>query len=563
MAKRALPHVEAAEQYARDVVAGDIVACAWVRQACERHFVDKARKDDLVWRPEEGERVCKFIEALPHVKGKWARDREPIRLRPWQCFCIVSIFSWYLPSGRRRFREAYIEVPRKNGKSVIGAGVGLYMFAADREFGAEVYSGATTEKQAWEVFRPAKTMAERTPALLSARGIEVCAKSIIIPGDGSRFEPLIGNPGDGASPSCAVIDEFHEHPTSALYDTMITGMGARENPLALIITTAGVNMAGPCHDKHLEVRKMLDGTIPNDGLFGVIYSIDMPTAEGAPGDDWADPAALEKANPNFGVSVDREFLLARQREAVLQPQHQNRFLTKHLNVWCSASVAWMSMPAWALCADPDLSIDEFAGEDCWIALDLASKLDIAANIQLFRKQLGDQTHYYVFGRYYLPEDTIAQSKNTSYRKWVNAGLLTVTDGAEIDFDVIGDDVTAISKRVNVREIAYDPWRATHLAHQLSKDGAVCVEMSGAKHATLSQAMDEVMAAVKAGRFHHDGNEILTWMVSNVVRKERSGIGIPVKEKPEQKIDGAIALLMAISRAMVAPEQEQTHGFMLL
>jgi phage terminase large subunit-like protein len=429
------------------------------------------------------------------------------------------------------------------------------MLGADGEFGGEIYSGATSENQAWEVFRPAKLMAERTPTLRSALGIEVLARSLVTE-DGGRFEPVIGSPGDGASPSCAIIDEFHEHDTSDLYDTMATGMVGRIQPLILIITTAGVNMGGPCYDKHLEVKKMLDGTTPNEELFGIIFSIDEE-------DDWADPKSLIKANPNYGVSVEPETLIARQREAVLNPQHQNRFKTKHLNIWCSASSAWMNMQWWNLCADPMLNIDEFLGQESWFSLDLASKTDICAFVQLFLKKLNGQNHWYVFGKYYLPEITIDESKvNTSlYRKLVAKNQLTATDGAEIDFDYVKDDVLALSSKVQVREIVYDPWRATQLAHQLRQNGATCVEMASGKHVAISQAMDELTAAAKTGRLHHDGNECLAWMISNVVRvAERNGIGIPRKEKNKnaQKIDGAVALMMAISRAMVAtaaPQQD--------
>lgn len=564
-AKAQYPRVQLAIDYAKGVVSGKILAGRLARLACQRFLNDldlhKGKNSAFEFDKDRGEEACEFIENLPHVKGRWARDALALKLSPWQCLVIANIFGW-LRRGKktRRFREAYIEVPRKNGKSVKGAGIGLKMLAADGEFGAEVYSGATSEKQAWEVFRPAKLMAERTPELCESLGVEVWAKSLVCPDDGGRFEPLIGNPGDGSSPSCAIIDEFHEHDTSDLYDTMVTGMAAREQPLVLIITTAGVNLAGPCYDKHQEVKKLLEGTVPNDELFGIIYSIDEED-----GDDWTSPQALIKANPNYGISADADFLLARQREAVLNPQHQNRFKTKHLNIWCSASTAWMNMQWWSLCADPMLSIEEFEGEECFFSLDLASKLDICAFLQLFVKRLNDQNHYYIFGKYYLPEQTIEENRlnQNSYRKWVAMNQLTATDGAEIDFDHVKDDVIALSSKVQIRQIVYDPWRATQLAHQLTKEGAVCVEMSAGKHAAISQAMDEISAAAKTGRLHHDGNEVLAWMISNVVRKERNGIGVPHKEKDHNKIDGAIALMMAVSRAMVDPEPEATPQLFFL
>jgi phage terminase large subunit-like protein len=548
------PHVDKANKYARDVVAGKIPAGKYVRLACARHLGDlekacSSSRYPYMFDAAAGERICEFAEQLPHTKGKWAAQRQKIALQGWQCFVLAVPFGWVRKKdGLRRFREIYDEIPRKNGKSVIGAVIGLYMLTCDNEFGAEVYSGATTEKQAWEVFKPARLMIERTPELREAAQLDLWAKAIVCDADGSKFEPLIGKPGDGASPSCAIIDEFHEHDTPDLIDTMQTGMGAREQPLTVIITTSGYNIGGPCYDKHLELKRVLDGVIENDELFGIIFSIDE-------GDDWADPKVLRKANPNFGVSVFEDFLLMQQRRAVMNPIEANRFKTKHLNVWCSARSAWMNMQQWQLCADPLLTIDEFAGDDCWFILDLASKNDICAFVQLFRRKLNGLDHYYAFGRYYLPEDTIEENKlnQAMYLKWVAQGYLTATDGAEIDFDMIREDVRVMSKRFAVKEVIYDPWRATQLAHQLAKDGATVVEYRQTVQ-NMSPGMKEIGAAVKAGRFHHDVNPVLNWMMSNVVAKEDAKENIyPRKEKPENKIDGPVALIMGAGRAIVGTE----------
>lgn len=227
MSRKSYPNVNAANQYARDVVRGKIVACQFVIQACQRHLDDLMAEKSKSFRyrfdKDQAERAAKFIQLLPHTKGEWAFKRMPITLEPWQLFVICCAFGWVNKGTRlRRFREVYTEIPRKNGKSAISAGVALYCFACDNEFGVEVYSGATTEKQAWEVFRPARLMCKRTPMLTEAFGIEVNASNMNRPEDGARFEPLIGNPGDGSSPHCAVVDEYHEHATDALYTTMLT-----------------------------------------------------------------------------------------------------------------------------------------------------------------------------------------------------------------------------------------------------------------------------------------------------------------------------------------------------
>lgn len=551
-------YAQIALRYAREVISGKIPACRWVRRACERHLKDlesSARKN-FPYRldAEKARVVCVFIELLPHVKGKWAKLGQLIVLEPWQVFIVVCLFGWVRKSdGLRRFRDAYIKIPRKNGKSLLAAAIALYMLCMDEEFGAEVYSGATTEKQAWEVFRPARQIVEGLPSLREYAGIEVWAKALTIGKDGSRFEPIIGKPGDGSSPHCAIADEFHEHETPDQVDTMVTGMGAREQPLMLRITTAGVNLAGPCYDTELDARKVLEGAMENEQLFAIMFGIDEPEAEGEKGDDWTDPAILRKANPNFGVSVDAEFLLAKQRQAVLNPIHQNPFKTKHLNIWCSARSAWMPIAAWNLCADPGLSVDEFEGETGFFVLDLASKDDIAVFGQLFKRRLNDEDHYYWFARYYLPEARLTDEDNpnaAAYRKWHAQGFLEVTDGQEIDFDVIKEHVLKYRDEFQVDEIIYDPWRATQLAHQLQEDGAEIVEMRQTVQ-NLSAAMKEVLSAVKGGRLHHDDNPVTRWMISNVTAKLDAKDNIyPRKEKPQYKIDGAVALIMGMARAML-------------
>lgn len=554
------PNVNAANKYARDVVAGRIPACKEVRQACQRHLDDlkasKTRAFKYRFDKDAAERVCVFVQLLPHTKGRWARERKLIELEPWQQFILCVIFGWLRKkSGLRRFTEAYIEVERKNGKSVLAAGVGNYMFSADGEYGAEVYCGATTEKQAWEVFRPARLMLQKSPGLISAAGIEIMARNISIPEDGSRLEPLIGDPGDGSSPSCALVDEFHEHQTPNLYDTMSTGMGARDQPLMFIITTAGFNTAGPCYDKRRQVQQMLDSALPNDELFGIIYTIDQ-------GDDWQDPAVLRKANPNFGVSVSAEFLLKAQRDAIRYPSRQNSFLTKHLNVWVSARTAWLNMADWHAAGDDSLTLDDFEGQECWLGVDLASKTDIAAIALLFRDEIEDKngrmkTRWTVFVRSYLPEGAIERASNNraAYESWVNSGDLIITDGEELDFDVIREDIKDLAGRFQINEIAYDPWRATQLAHQLMSDGADIVEYRNTVQ-NMSPAMREMEAAITGGRWRHSCDPVLTWMASNVVAKADAKDNIyPRKEKPENKIDGPIAILMALGRAVLTENDE--------
>ncbi|MFD1330788.1 terminase large subunit [Methylopila musalis] len=388
------PHVAAANRYAKDVVAGKIPACRWVRLACQRHLDDLAKSKDRAYPyrfdPDAAEKWCRFIEMMPHTKGRWAAKSEKLKLEPWQAFKTACIFGWLRKSdGFRRFRKALILEPRKNGKSAWAASVGLGMLTIDKEYGAEVYSGATTEKQAWEVFRPARLMAAKTPALQSHYGITVNASNLHILANGSRFEPVIGTPGDGSSPSCAIVDEYHEHDTDALVSTMETGMGARDQALLLIITTAGSNIAGPCYQMVLEARLMLDGVTDDPELFALMYGVDA--ARGKPGDDdyepaddWTKPETLRKANPNFGVSVKGDWLEKQQRDAIANARKASAFRTKHLNEWVFAREAYFNVAKWMAAAQPGLKLEDYAGMSCWVGVDLASKIDIAAVTYLRR-----------------------------------------------------------------------------------------------------------------------------------------------------------------------------------
>lgn len=547
------PNVEAANRWARNVVKGTVPACRYVVLACQRHLddLDKSKAKDYPYRfdKQKAEKKLKLIQLLPHTKGEWAAKRKKIDLEDWQKFGISCTFGWLRKkSGLRRFRESYWEVPRKNGKSVIAAGVAIGMFVADNEFGPEVYSGATNEKQAWEVFRPAKLMVSRSPDLIEQTGIEVNASNMRTPHDGGRFEPLIGNPGDGASPSCAIVDEYHEHDTAALYDTMITGMGARQQPLMFVITTAGSNIEGPCYEMRSRVIQMLLGIVPDDELFGWIWTIDD-------GDDWTNPAVLAKANPNFGVSVYQEFLESRQQNAVKNASAQNTFKTKHLNVWVSARSPFFNLERWMKCADTSLTMEKFAGKPGLMCLDLASITDICARINLFYRYEDDKRlHYYcVAPKFYTPQETIdygdEKSLKERYQKWVNQGLLDPHDGAEVDFNIVRDDLLSDAAGIALTEVPLDEWGGFQIARDIENAGHKPIKIPKITK-TFSPAMKELRAAILSGRFHHDGHPIMSWMIGNVVSKTGPNDSeFPHKEKGAKKIDGAVALLMGISRAM--------------
>lgn len=558
--KKRYPLVEAAEEYARQVISGKIIACKWIKQACQRHLDDLAASADdsypYGFEPAKAEKVAKFLQLLPHTKGKWASKRERIKLEPWQLFSVCIPFGWVRKrDGTRRFRTILIFVPRKNGKSIIGGGIGVYMFTADGEFGAEVYSGATTEKQAWEVFRPAKLMVDRTPELRDHFGVEVNASNMCRLEDGSRFEPVIGKPGDGSSPSCAIVDEYHEHQDSTLFDTMETGMGAREQPLMLVITTAGSSIGGPCHQLVRDAERMLDGLIDRPDLWAMLYTLDSE-------DDWTSEQALIKANPNYGVSINGDFLAARQRDAMQSAAKQATFRTKHLNEWVGAKNAWLNMLRWRE-APARKSLAELEGRPCIIGLDLASKIDIAGNILLF-PPVEDDPLWHVHGRYYLPEARVIEeldSNTARYREFDALGLLTLTDGEVIDFEVIKEDLREFAGRFDVQQVAYDPWQATQLAQEMQAEGLLMVEVRQTVQ-NISEPMKELEALTLQKKLAHGDCPILSWMASNVVAKLDAKDNIyPNKERPENKIDGIVGLIMALSRAIGTEQSDDISDFL--
>lgn len=536
---------ESAKDYARSVVASKIPAGQYVRLACQRFLDDLKRKDwPFRYDAEKADRAVKFMELMPHTKGKWAAKKERLILGPWQRFIECNLFGWVRKdTGLRRFRESYEEVPRKNGKSMRLAARGLYLFAADGEAGAEVYSGATSEKQAHEVFRPAWQMAQKMPALRDRFGIEQSGNPknpgpMYVMEDMSKFEPLIGKPGDGSSPHAALIDEYHEHDSDHMVDAMQTGMGAREQPLLSIITTAGSNLGGPCYEKRRDVIKILEGQVQDETVFGLIYGID-------PSDAWDDPASLRKANPNYGISVFGEFLEAQLAQARRSSAKQNTFRTKHLNDWVGARTAWMNMLLWQR-QKRSMQIEDFVGCRAWIGVDLATKTDVAAVVVLIER--GDE--YFVIPRFFVPESRLEE--NEKYRTYVTGGDMIATPGEMTDYEFIEDEVKRICAIVDVVDVACDPHQATYFMTRLQQSNLPVIEFPQIVK-NMSEPMKEVEALTLARRLWQDGNPAMTWMIGNVVARIDAKENIyPRKEADELKIDGPVGLIIAMGRMLFAP-----------
>lgn len=535
-----------AKNYAHDVVSGQIPANKWIKYAAQKHLDGLKAGGLYVFDEQKAAKACRFVEAQYHTKGKWAQKKEHLLLEPWQIFFVCNVFGWLnAETGKRRYREILLLVPRKNGKSALAAAIGLYMLCADGEYGAEVYTGATSEKQAKEVFVPAQQMVRMNPALSDYFNLQNNASNICILKNGSKMEPIIGNPPDGSSPSCAIVDEVHEHKDSRLIDTMITGMGAREQPLMLYITTAGDNISGPCYQLQMEAQKVLEGTQQNDTLFSLIYGIDQ-------GDDWTEKESMIKANPNFGVSVSEDFLLSRQQDARNNARKQSTFMTKHLNVWVGSREAFFNVDKWKQCETGE-RIEDHYGKRAYLGMDLASRVDIAA-IEVL---IPDGDEYIRFGRYYLPEAAL-EGGNESYKTWEREGWLTITEGEIIDFNIIKEDILEFCALFEVAELAYDPFQATMLVTELMAENVPVVEMRPTV-LNFSEPMKSLDALIRAKKIRHNGDPVQAWMISNVVAKEDAKENVyPRKERAENKIDGVISLLMALGRCQ--HEQETAIDF---
>lgn len=564
-----LAYAAQATQYCRDILDGRIPACKKVKQACQRHLDDlvRARSGEFEYKfdASRGGKVCAFLERFEHVKGKWALRRERIHLEPWELFIVCSLFGWvHKQTGFRRFREARIFVPRKNGKTVLIAGIALYMLVGDGEPGAEVYCGASNERQANEVFSPATKMARRAEGFKEWFGITIGKRSMYVLDEGSKFETVIGAPGDGPSPHCFLHDEFHEQLTFAQYDTAKTGTMAREQSLQIVISTAGVDSESPCHELWRELEKVLDGTFVNERLFGLIYTIDDP-------EKWNTLEAIQEANPNYGVSVIAENIRAELDAAVQQSSRQNAFKIKHLNIWVNAREAWMNMEAWKACADPSLSLDEFVHDPCYEGFDLGARIDLTSRCKIFIRWKDGLRHYYIFGRHYVPLDRANDGEHQHYERWLKDGKIVGHPGAEIQLGFVQKEVEEDIAKFNYARLGFDPHQAMQMQQELKlrlgQDGAGRDKVLDTPQTWkyLDPAMKEIEASVFSRRLHHTGDPVLSWGIGNVIVKPDANENIfPRKENNRiSKIDPASALFSGFYPALAAqPAMNSNEVFFL-
>jgi phage terminase large subunit-like protein len=557
-------------QYAIEVDEGRILANKWVRLACRRHLQDLERGPSrgLFFDPAAAADVIEFFETcLVFYEGEF--DGKPFLLEPFQKFIVGSLFGWKTEAnGSRRFRTAYIEMAKGQGKSPVAAGVGLYGLVADGESGAEIYSAATTRDQAGILFRDAKAFAEGSPALM--RRLSVDKGNIAYPARNSFFRPVSSEHRglDGKRPHIALIDEVHEHPGPLVVNKMRAGTKNRRQALIFEITNAGYDRHSICYQHHEYSEKILEGVIDNDAWFAYMTGLDVCekcAAEGKsiPADDcpdcdsWKDESKWIKANPGLDTIIPRKYLQEQVAEAVAMPSNEN--IVKRLNfcIWTESVTKWLSLEAWAACAgavDPEA----LRGRTCYGGLDLSSTLDLTAWVLVFPPdKIGGK--YSVLCRFFLPEDNMekrVRKDKVPYDVWSRQGFITLTPGNIIDYAFILATIKKDTEDYDVAELAFDRWGSQKITTDLQDigfevEGKKSLIQFGQGFASMAAPTKELEKMVMAGELAHGGNPVLAWMASNtVVRKDPAGNMKPDKEKSTERIDGIVATIMAVSRAML-------------
>ena len=528
------------------------------RLAIERQQrdLDELPTRGYVYDEAAGDRVVEFFARyLRHHKGEWAG--QALELADWQADEVLRpLFGWKRADGTRRFRIAYIEIPRKMGKSTTGAGVGLFLTVGDHEAGAEVYSAATKKDQARIVHDAAKAMLKSSPVLRrfakQLRNVIYCERL------GSKFEPLSSDSGtlDGLNPHGNIIDELHAHQDRHVFDVLQTGTGARRQPLTFIITTAGVyDPESIGWEMHELAIKVLEGSIEDESFFAYIAAADED-------DDWREPATWAKANPNLGISLKEDYLEAECARAQQSPAYENTFKRYHLNIWTEQVDRWIPVDAWNDCEDDPVALEFLKGRTCFAGLDLSTKIDITALALAFPPAEGSEVWDFLW-RFWVPEDLVSERTRKhqlpDYRAWVRENWLIATPGNVIDYGTIRNELRILGEAFHIQEIGFDPWNASQIGVELEQDGFQLVEMRQG-YRTLSEPSKSFEALILGRQLRHGGNPIMRWMVSNVTaRIDPNGNIAPDKSTAAGKIDGVVASIMAIGRAILNPLGDEQLG----
>lgn len=485
-----------------------------------------------------------FIQCLSHTKGTWAG--KPFDLIPWQEQIIRDIFGILKPNGYRQFNTAYIEIPKKQGKSELAAAVALLLTCGDGEERAEVYGCAADRQQASIVFEVAADMIRMCPALAKRCKILSATKRIIYIPTNSFYQVLSAEAYSkhGFNIHGVVFDELHTQPNRKLFDVMTKGSGdARMQPLYFLITTAGTDTKSICYETHQKAKDILAGRKVDPTFYPVIYGADES-------DDWTDPDVWRKANPSLGITVGLDKVRAACESARQNPTEENSFRQLRLNQWVKQAVRWMPMEKWDLCSG-EVRDEDLEGRVCYGGLDLSSTTDITAFVLVFPPE-GDDDRYIVRPWFWIPEESLEQRvmrDHVPYDVWERKGFLKTTEGNVVHYGFIESFIEELGEKYNIREIAYDRWGAVQMSQNLEGMGFTVVPF-GQGFKDMSPPTKELMKLVLEKRVAHGGHPVLRWMMDNVfIRKDPAGNIKPDKEKSTEKIDGAVAMIMALDRAI--------------
>lgn len=517
----------------------------------------------MPYSAERAQRAVDFIELLPHTKGQWAGQR--FKLEPWQADEIIRpLFGTLNEDGSRQYRTAYIEIPRKNGKSAIASGVANYLLYADGEAGAEIYGAAHTRDQASIVFNVARQMVEKTPTLLKRSRVLDSVKRIIVPGTDSFYRaiPAEDSASHGFNAHGIIFDELHTQKSRDLWDVLTTSTGARHQPLIFAITTAGFDRNSICWEQHTYAISLLKlrGVIPDDWYKDIPRAVvDDPTffayVKAIPEDwDWKDEANWHIANPALGTFRNIDEMRALAAKAKQLPSLQNTFRRLYLNQWTASETRWLDMSAWDHSAG-HVDAEALRGRTCYGGLDLSATTDLTAFVMDFPPDREDEGHKFL-AHFWIPDEAIEDREKRDrvpYRTWAKQGFVTLAKGATVDYDEIVSYIEAQAALYSLTEIQLDPWGAFDLKNKLDKNDKLTVLELRQNMQNMSAPSKELERLLLARKLEHGGNPVLRWNADNVVVVEDENENIrPSKKRSLQRIDGITAMILALDRA-------QRHG----
>ena len=542
--------------YAQDVVEGKVVTGELVKLACARflRFLDDERYE---FRSEEVDRVIRFISHIRHYTGSHAG--KPFILAPWQQFCVAGIYGFYRRSDNTRLtKSVYIEIARKNGKTAFASALALVGLIADNEMNAEVDLAANSREQA----RIAFTMCKNFARGLNPKGnrIKPYRNNIEFPETLSTLNVFSADSSrlDGFNAHYALLDEFHAAKDGQLRDVLQSSQGMRDNPINIIITTAGFDKGGPCYETRTVCTEVLHGIKENDSQFSLIFSLDES-------DDWTDENVWIKANPNLGITVRRQFLREQVIKAQNNPSEEVGVKTKNFNVWCDAETVWIP-DQYISASSKDFRLTDFKGMDAWVGVDLSSTSDITA----IGVMIPDGEKYHFYARYYLPESALKEHRQKiMYGEWRRRGLITITPGNVTDYDFILNDLKELSRILNIQRVAYDSWNASQFTIYAEEAGLPMEPYSQAL-GNFNRPVKEFERLIKGGRVVLHNNEINRFCFKNVQLKfDHNGNAKPTKAsggssrygglgEDLRKIDGVIAMLQPLGVYLTSPAYDNFY-----